>query len=176
MPDYSILDSLIAREDIWFWIGTASLSVFVLSTFFSWMNTEKKIAYIASNGAYFHQSGHPQIVRSPFWKDVWFWVGISALAMVGASEAISHRYALRKDEIVLELRDKFENDQKREIPDLKSDLAKSEKEVIQLKIDLEQAELKFAEASRQARPAATRLDVVRSAARDDKASSPKKHQ
>jgi hypothetical protein len=162
MSDFSILDSLTTKEDVWFWLSMTSLILLLIAEIAHRVNAAKKETYLA-----FDQSGaHIAVGGASFWRDRWFWIGLASLAMLAGSQIISHRYTLRKDEIVSELRDEFEDVEKHAIPELKTDLAKSEKEIVRLKIDLEQARLVVLEASKNH----TKVEAafVKSAARDDK--------
>jgi hypothetical protein len=44
--------------------------------------------------------GWGSITGAEWWSNFYFWAGILCLFMLGASEVVSHRYALRKDELI----------------------------------------------------------------------------
>src|SRR5438874_211545 len=46
--------------------------------------------------------GWDAIASAEWWANFYFWAGIVCLFMLGATEVISHRYTLRKDELVSE--------------------------------------------------------------------------
>ena len=57
--------------------------------------------------------GWNSIEAAGWWSNFYFWFGIGALALLGASEVVAHRYGLRKDELVAiaEQNTKAQNDQ-----------------------------------------------------------------
>lgn len=44
--------------------------------------------------------GWDSIADTGWWSNFWFWFGIGCLFALGASEVISHKYGLRRDELV----------------------------------------------------------------------------
>jgi hypothetical protein len=164
MSDFTLIDNLSTQETLWFWVSITSLLVLALAEVLSHYNARTKESFIALNQESLDKPSIQSDVRNfAVWEDRWFWVSIASLVMLGLSEVISHRYTVQKDEAVSQLKDNLDNDQEHEIGDLKLKLATSQKEILQLRINLKQAELKFLEANKEAALAKKEADEAKNA-------------
>jgi len=72
------------------------------------------------------------------WSNIYFWAGIVALFLLGAFEVASHRYTLRKDEIVTEEQDRAKRQHDEEMARLHLETAQATERNTQLEIRLEE--------------------------------------
>jgi hypothetical protein len=73
--------------------------------------------------------GWDTIDGAKWWSDFYFWFGIVCLFLLGISEVISHRYGLRKDELVIAAERAAETRRKAEVEGLQKQLSESDKKV-----------------------------------------------
>jgi hypothetical protein len=175
MPDFALIDYLTTEETIWFWVSIISLLVLAFAEVMSHHNGKRREAFIVSNEEAIEDPEFRTIEKNfAVWEERWFWVSIISLVMLGLSEVIAHRYTVKKDQLVSQMKNDLDNDQEQEITGLKVKLADSEKQILQLRINLKDAELKVIEANKQAGVAKREADFAKTIAVDEKRRSPRK--
>jgi hypothetical protein len=79
--------------------------------------------------------GWHSISGTEWWSNFYFWIGICGLMLLGFSELISHRYALRKDELVAEQENDAQSGHDQEIARLALEAAQANRRSEELRAD-----------------------------------------
>lgn len=98
--------------------------------------------------------GWDSIDGAKWWSDFYFWFGIVCLFLLGISEVISHRYGLRKDELVVAAERAAGNQRKNETADAET-RRKAEVEGLQKQLsesDKKVADLQYQQTPRRLSP------------------------
>ncbi len=79
--------------------------------------------------------GWHSISGADWWSNFYFWIGICSLMVLGLSEFVSHKYALRKDELVAEREDHAQAGHDREIARAELETARANRRSEELRAD-----------------------------------------